>query len=114
MGIDPAGCDSAGAAQNASLGVVEVELLRRVNPQLDEFTAPATAATGSAATSPQGKLVPRGGERFWPSAERVAELCARGNRIADEVAAARVRRRRRRRRTCGRRPSCPSVGTPTA
>ena len=32
--------------------------------------------------------MPRGGEKFWPSEERVAELCARGTRIAEEVAAA--------------------------
>ena len=36
----------------------------------------------------QGKLVPRGGERFWPSDDRVAELRERGDRIADVVAAA--------------------------
>ena len=32
--------------------------------------------------------MPRGGEKFWPSDERVAELCARGTRIAEEVAEA--------------------------
>jgi hypothetical protein len=32
--------------------------------------------------------VPRGGEKFWPSPERVAELRERGDRIVEEVIAA--------------------------
>ena len=37
LGIDPAACDPSGSAQNESLGVVEVELLRRVNADLTGF-----------------------------------------------------------------------------
>ena len=39
------------------------------------------------ATSPEGKLVPRRGEKFWPSRERVAELRTRGDRIVEDVIA---------------------------
>jgi hypothetical protein len=88
VGIDPAACESAGSVQNESLGVVEVELLRRVNAELEEFTSPQDRGNWIRGYLAEGKLVPRGGERFWPSPERVSELCARGNRIADEVAAA--------------------------
>lgn len=88
VGIDPTRCGTAGSMQNESLGVVEVELLRRVNARLEGFTSPQDRGNWIRGYLAQGKLVPRGGERFWPSAERVAELSARSNRVADEVASA--------------------------
>jgi hypothetical protein len=88
VGIDPSSCGPAESARNESLGVVEVELLRRVNPELTDFRTPLDRGNWIRGYLAQGKLVPRGGERFWPSEKRVAELCARGERIADEVAAA--------------------------
>ncbi len=88
VGIDPSSCGTAGSVQNESLGVVEVELLRRVNPALRDFRSPQDRGIWIRGYLAQGKLVPRGGDRFWPSQERVAELCARGERIAEEVAAA--------------------------
>ncbi|HYO41318.1 MAG TPA: hypothetical protein VER39_16860 [Nocardioidaceae bacterium] len=88
LGIDPGSCRTGGSAENESLGVVEVELLRRVNAELRGFRSAQDRGNWIRGYLAQGKLVPRGGERFWPSDERVAELCARGNRIADEVAAA--------------------------
>ncbi|MEP7090897.1 MAG: hypothetical protein ABI776_12410 [Nocardioidaceae bacterium] len=88
VGIDADRCGMVGAAANESLGVVEVELLRRVNAQLSGFTSPQDRGVWIRGYLAQGKLVPRGGERFWPSAQRVAYLQARGNRVADEVAAA--------------------------
>ena len=88
VGFDPDTCDTAGSVQNESLGVVEVELLRRVNADLRGFTTAQDRGNWIRGYLAQGKLVPRGGEKFWPSTERVAELCARGDRIADEVAAA--------------------------
>jgi hypothetical protein len=88
VGIDPSTCGTGGSEQNESLGVVEVELLRRVNADLRGFGSALDRGNWIRGYLAQGKLVPRGGERFWPSAERVSELCARGNRIADEVVAA--------------------------
>jgi hypothetical protein len=88
LGFDPSTCDDTESAQNESLGVVEVELLRRVNADLKGFTSAPDRGIWIRGYLAQGKLVPRGGEKFWPSDERVAELCARGDRIADEVAAA--------------------------
>jgi hypothetical protein len=88
LGVDPDTCSTAEPAQNESLGVVEVELLRRVNRELVGFTSAQDRGNWIRGYLAQGKLVPRGGERFWPSEERVAELVARGHRIADEVAAA--------------------------
>jgi hypothetical protein len=88
LGIDAERCDTSVSAQNESLGVVEVELLRRVNADLTGFSSPADRGNWIRGYLAQGKLVARGGERFWPSPARVEELCARGSRIADEVAAA--------------------------
>ncbi len=87
VGIDPASVDSSASQQNESLGVVEVELLRRVNRHLVGFTSAVDRGNWIRGYLAQGKLVPRGGDRFWPSPKRVAVLRARGERIVDEVAA---------------------------
>ncbi len=88
LGVDPASVAASGGGQNESLGVVEVELLRRVNADLEGFGSAQDRGNWIRGYLAQGKLVPRGGEKFWPSDERVAELCARGTRIAEEVAEA--------------------------
>jgi hypothetical protein len=88
VGIDPAACQVSGSVQNESLGVVEVELLRRVNGRLQGFGTPQDRGNWIRGYLAQGKLVPREGERFWPSAARVDELRARGERIADQVVSA--------------------------
>lgn len=88
LGLEAADRFEPVGSQNESLGVVEVELLRRVNAELKGFSSPVDRGNWIRGYLAQGKLVPRGGERFWPSEARVAELCARGDRVADEVAAA--------------------------
>lgn len=88
VGIDPTTCAVVESVHNKSLGVVEVELLRRVNAGLEDFTSAPDRGNWIRGYLAQAKLVPRGGDRFWPSAGRVAELRERGERIADEVAAA--------------------------
>jgi hypothetical protein len=86
--VDPATCTTEGSAVNESLGVVEVELLRRVNAELVGFSSAPDRGNWIRGYLAQGKLVPRRGERFWPSQQRLAELRARGERIAEEVTAA--------------------------
>jgi hypothetical protein len=85
VGVDHTACDTSGTVQNESLGVVEVELLRRVNQDLDGFTSAIDRGTWIRGYLAQGKLVPRHGDKFWPSAERVAQLRVRGDRSADYV-----------------------------
>ncbi len=85
VGIDPARCDSSDTVQNESLGVVEVELLRRVNADLDGFTSALDRGNWIRGYLAQGKLVPRQGEKFWPSSARVEQLRARGERSVDFV-----------------------------
>ena len=87
VGIDPASCSTQDSVQNESLGVVEVELLRRINRELEGFSSAQDRGNWIRGYLAQGKLVPRGGDKFWPSRERVAELRARGERIVEEVKA---------------------------
>ena len=85
VGIDPDSCDVSVSQANESLGVVEVELLRRVNAGLSGFRSPLNRGVWIRGYLAQGKLVPRGGERFWPSAERITELRERGERAVTEL-----------------------------
>src|SRR3954465_5437872 len=87
VGIDPALCSTEGSVQNESLGIVEVELLRRINRDLKGFSSAQDRGNWIRGYLAQGKLVPRGGEKFWPSPGRVAELRDRGDRIVKEVIA---------------------------
>jgi hypothetical protein len=87
LGADPGELAGPGSGTNESLGVVEVELLRRVNGDLVGFTSAPDRGNWIRGYLAQGKLVPRRGEKFWPSPDRVDELCARGRRIAETVAA---------------------------
>jgi hypothetical protein len=87
LGVDPTGFDTGDTVHNESLGVVEVELLRRVNGELQGFTSAVDRGNWIRGYLAQGKLVPRHGEKFWPSDERVEQLRARGDRIVDEVVA---------------------------
>jgi hypothetical protein len=88
LGVDASRCDHSASQQNESLGVVEVELLRRINGDLEGFSSPVNRGVWIRGYLAQGKLVPRRGEKFWPSPERVKELRARGD---EAVAAIRSR-----------------------
>lgn len=62
---------------NESLGLASVELLRRVNEHL-RFDRPVDRGVWTRSFLAADTLAPHGSERFWPSAERVAILRARG------------------------------------
>lgn len=74
LGIDPTTLDTEQAREYGSLGVVEAELLRRTSPHLTAFTSARDRGVWIRSYLAQEKLVPRGGERFLPSVERVAAL----------------------------------------
>jgi hypothetical protein len=65
---------------NASLGIVETELLRRINPLLTDFRSAADRGNWIRGYLAGPKIMPTSGERFRPSSERVAELVRRGER----------------------------------
>jgi hypothetical protein len=81
IGIDPDGYELDRTRENSSLGLVEAELMRKVSPELKGFTSPLDRGVWLRSYLAHGKLVPRGGERFYPSPARVAEL----RRHADEA-----------------------------
>jgi hypothetical protein len=69
---------------NESLGLASVELLRRVNEHL-RFDRPVDRGVWTRSFLAADTLAPHGSERFWPSAERVAILRARGEAGLDAV-----------------------------
>lgn len=85
MAIDPASCDSYQADTNESLGVVEVELLRRVNGDVSGFDAPFDRGVWIRGYLAEGKLVPRGGEKLWPAAPRIEALRDRNRRTVERL-----------------------------
>ena len=85
VGIDTSRCDDSDTTVNESLGVVEVELLRRVNGVLVDFKSAQDRGNWIRSYLAQGKLVPRRGERFWPSPERVKQLRVRGDKVVDDL-----------------------------
>ncbi len=87
LGIDAGLCDASGSEKNQSLGVVEVELLRRINRNLEGFTSPLNRGVWIRGYLAQGKLVPRKGEKFWPSPARVEQLRTRSEQATEFVKA---------------------------
>ena len=74
LGVDVTDFATEAARANSSLGIVEVELLRRISRDLDGFTSALDRGVWIRSYLAQGKLVPRHGESFLPSDHRVAEL----------------------------------------
>ncbi len=77
VGVDPAGVEPAGFA-NSSMGVVEAETLRRLNPRLSGFKRAFDRGVWIRSYLADDRLVPRGGEPFWPGPKQVAECRRRG------------------------------------
>jgi hypothetical protein len=65
---------------NTSLGIVETELLRRINPLLTGFRSAADRGTWIRGYLASEKIMATTGERFRPGAETLEELTARGER----------------------------------
>jgi hypothetical protein len=74
IGVDPERLSTERARSYLSLGVVEAELMRRVGPRLPTFANARDRGVWLRSYLAMGILVPRGGERFLPSPERIAEL----------------------------------------
>lgn len=70
--------DLGDSLRNESMGVVEAETLRRVNAHLDSFSNAFDKGVYVRTFLADERLVPRGGERFWPSEERIEECRIRG------------------------------------
>lgn len=86
LGVDPYSVDLGAGFSNASMGLVETETLRRVNEHLDSFNSAIDRGTYIRTFLADQRLVPRGGEPFWPPAERVHEIRARGRSAVAYIA----------------------------
>lgn len=71
---------------NASMGVVEAETLRRINERLEGFDRAFDRGVWIRSFLADDRLVPRGGEPYWPGPEQIADCRRRG-----EAAVAHVR-----------------------
>lgn len=80
VGVEPNSVDVSQGFANPSLGLAETETLRRINARLDGFDRPFDKGVWIRTYLADERLVPRGGERFWPSPEQVADCRRRGER----------------------------------
>ena len=78
VGFEAEGVDLSGSFPNTSMGVAEAETLRRVNGRLTGFRNAFDKGVYIRTFLADERLVPRGGERFWPEPEQVEECRRRG------------------------------------
>jgi hypothetical protein len=80
LDIDPGTADPDVGFANSSMGVVEAELLRRLNGRLTGFDAAYDRGVWIRTFLADERLGPRGGERFAPGPEQIADCRVRGER----------------------------------
>ncbi len=78
IGVDPTAYDTDQSFPNESMGVVEAETLRRVNEHLGSFERAFERGVYIRTYLADERLVPRGGERYWPEPDQVEECRRRG------------------------------------
>jgi hypothetical protein len=88
IGVDPVLYDTRDSFPNVSMGVVEAETLRRVNRHLVGFDRAFDRGVWIRTFLADERLVPRGGEKYWPLPDQVQDCRRRSAR-----AVAFVRRR---------------------
>lgn len=91
LGVDPDGFDLSQSFPNSSMGVVEAETLRRVNLALERSDHPFRRAFDKGVYLrtflADERLVPRGGEKFWPEPDQVEDCRERGRRAVELLTA---------------------------
>jgi hypothetical protein len=80
LGLDPDRYDAPEEPRNPALGVVQIELLRRVNPHLGEFRKAVDRGTWIRGYLAEGHLVHQKGERLGADEAQVAECRERAER----------------------------------
>lgn len=83
LGVAPEGLPAAERPSNRSLGLVEVELLRRVNARLEGFTSAGDRGHWIRGYLGQGHVIPRSDERFRPGDDMLQSLTARAARAVE-------------------------------
>ena len=83
VGFPTDGIDLSGSFPNTSMGVAEAETLRRVNGRLQGFRNAFDKGVYIRTFLADERLVPRGGDRFWPEPDQVEECRRRGEQALD-------------------------------
>lgn len=83
VGFDADGIDLSGSFPNTSMGVVEAETLRRLNSRLDGFRSALDRGVFIRSFLADQRLVPRGGERFWPEDDQIEDCRRRGEQTVE-------------------------------
>lgn len=86
VGVDPDSVDLSTGFSNASMGVAEAETLRRINHHLGSFSSSIDRGTYIRTYLADERLVPRGGDPFWPAEQRIEEIRARGQAAVAYIA----------------------------
>ena len=85
LGLDPSVVGEAGRFPNTSMGVAEAETLRRLNERLVGFDAAFDRGVWIRTFLADERLVARGGERFWPGPDQVADCRRRGDAAVELI-----------------------------
>jgi hypothetical protein len=80
VGLDPGRYAAPDEPRNPALGVVQIELLRRINPHLTAFRKPVDRGTWIRGYLAEQHLVRQDGERLGADDEQVAECRRRADR----------------------------------
>ena len=83
LGLDGDGFPVPELPQNRSLGVVEVELLRRINPHLTDFTSAGDRGHWIRGYLGEGDVLPSGREKFRAGEAKHRELAERAERALE-------------------------------
>lgn len=86
LGVDPDSVDLSEGFANSSMGVAEAETLRRMNFHLQDFNSAIDRGTYIRTFLADERLVPRGGDRFWPQHDQIVEIRRRGEEAVDYIA----------------------------
>ncbi len=78
VGFSGEGMDLSQSFPNSSMGVVQAETLRRVNTRLQGFERAYDRGVYIRTFLADDRLVPQGGDRFWPEPDQVDDCRARG------------------------------------
>jgi hypothetical protein len=90
VGLDPGAFDATSGFANSAMGVAEAETLRRVNEHIVErglLDKALERGTIIRTLLADERLVPRGGDRFWPDEVQVGDCRRRGRRAIELIGA---------------------------
>ena len=87
LGVESVPVQTKRTSSNRSMGVVETELLRRINPHLTEFRSAGDRGRWIRSYLATPSIIPPTAERFRPGPETLAELTRRGERAVEILAA---------------------------